>query len=167
MLMSSYIDATVYTHYCSELHCITSPCCINSYSSWASLLFIWEFLRERSEETCKSFIVLSRRAVAVTQRPNISHCDACSLFDRPPGCSLMIPGPVVRCRKMLKLCGETQDRLAQELILFELTIERDIVEPLYDLAEVQKPLWDYLWSDVLGFASILWTSPIDKKHDAI
>ncbi|XP_041818398.1 rho GTPase-activating protein 44-like isoform X1 [Chelmon rostratus] len=41
--------------------------------------------------------------------------------------------------KMLKLCGETQDRLAQELILFELTIERDIIEPLYDLAEVEIP----------------------------
>lgn len=40
------------------------------------------------------------------------------------------------CRKMLKLCGETQDRLAQELILFEFTIERDVIEPLYDLAEV-------------------------------
>ncbi|CAN9508803.1 unnamed protein product [Ophioblennius macclurei] len=41
--------------------------------------------------------------------------------------------------KMLKLCGETQDKLAQELILFELTIERDVVEPLYDLAEVEIP----------------------------
>nr|XP_046232971.1 rho GTPase-activating protein 44-like isoform X2 [Scatophagus argus] len=41
--------------------------------------------------------------------------------------------------KMLKLCGETQDRLAQELILFELTIERDVIEPLYDLAEVEIP----------------------------
>ncbi|XP_027145553.1 rho GTPase-activating protein 44 isoform X2 [Larimichthys crocea] len=41
--------------------------------------------------------------------------------------------------KMLKLCGETQERLAQELILFELTIERDVVEPLYDLAEVEIP----------------------------
>lgn len=39
---------------------------------------------------------------------------------------------------MLKLCGETQEKLAHELILFELTIERDVVEPLYDLAEVQK-----------------------------
>ena len=39
---------------------------------------------------------------------------------------------------MLKLCGETQDRLAQELILFELTIERDVIEPLYDLAEVRR-----------------------------
>lgn len=38
---------------------------------------------------------------------------------------------------MLKLCGETQDRLAQELILFEFTIERDVIEPLYDLAEVK------------------------------
>ncbi|XP_062270244.1 rho GTPase-activating protein 44-like isoform X2 [Platichthys flesus] len=41
--------------------------------------------------------------------------------------------------KMLKLCGETQDSLAQELIMFELTIERDVVEPLYDLAEVEIP----------------------------
>ncbi|XP_067100542.1 rho GTPase-activating protein 44-like isoform X4 [Osmerus mordax] len=41
--------------------------------------------------------------------------------------------------KMLKLCGETQDKLAQELILFELTIERDVVEPLYELAEVEIP----------------------------
>ncbi|KAM4526538.1 rho GTPase-activating protein 44-like isoform 1-T1 [Fundulus diaphanus] len=41
--------------------------------------------------------------------------------------------------KMLKLCGETQDKLAQELILFELTIEKDVIEPLYDLAEVEIP----------------------------
>ncbi|KAM6964424.1 rho GTPase-activating protein 44-like isoform 6-T6 [Tautogolabrus adspersus] len=41
--------------------------------------------------------------------------------------------------KMLKLCGETQEQLAQELILFELTIERDVVEPLYELAEVEIP----------------------------
>ncbi|XP_051273542.1 rho GTPase-activating protein 44 isoform X5 [Dicentrarchus labrax] len=41
--------------------------------------------------------------------------------------------------KMLKLCGDTQERLAQELILFELTIERDVIEPLYDLAEVEIP----------------------------
>ncbi|KAM4524110.1 rho GTPase-activating protein 44-like isoform 4-T5 [Odontesthes bonariensis] len=41
--------------------------------------------------------------------------------------------------KMLKLCGDTQEKLAQELIFFELTIERDVVEPLYDLAEVEIP----------------------------
>lgn len=41
------------------------------------------------------------------------------------------------CRKMLKLCGETQEKMAQELILFEFTIDRDVVEPLYELAEVQ------------------------------
>lgn len=39
---------------------------------------------------------------------------------------------------MLKLCGETQEKLAQELILFELTIEKDVIEPLYDLAEVNR-----------------------------
>ncbi|XP_039870135.1 rho GTPase-activating protein 44-like isoform X4 [Simochromis diagramma] len=41
--------------------------------------------------------------------------------------------------KMLKLCGDTQEKLAQELILFELTIERDVTEPLYELAEVEIP----------------------------
>ncbi|XP_050980570.1 rho GTPase-activating protein 44 isoform X5 [Labeo rohita] len=41
--------------------------------------------------------------------------------------------------KMLKICGETQDRLAQELLLFELQIERDVVEPLYTLAEIEIP----------------------------
>uniref|UniRef100_A0A1A7Y8Y6 Rho GTPase-activating protein 44 n=1 Tax=Iconisemion striatum TaxID=60296 RepID=A0A1A7Y8Y6_9TELE len=41
--------------------------------------------------------------------------------------------------KMLKLCGETQDKLAQELILFELLIEKDVIEPLSDLAEVEIP----------------------------
>uniref|UniRef100_A0A8C8K334 Rho GTPase-activating protein 44 n=1 Tax=Oncorhynchus tshawytscha TaxID=74940 RepID=A0A8C8K334_ONCTS len=41
--------------------------------------------------------------------------------------------------KMLKLCGETQEKMALELILFEFTIERDVVEPLYELAEVEIP----------------------------
>ncbi|TNN28792.1 Rho GTPase-activating protein 44 [Liparis tanakae] len=40
---------------------------------------------------------------------------------------------------MLKLCGDTQDKMAHELMLFELTIERDVVEPLYNLAEVEIP----------------------------
>ncbi|KAG9337883.1 hypothetical protein JZ751_027535 [Albula glossodonta] len=39
--------------------------------------------------------------------------------------------------KMLKLCGDTEDKLAQELILFEFQIDRDVVEPLYVLAEVK------------------------------
>uniref|UniRef100_A0A3B5Q258 Rho GTPase-activating protein 44 n=1 Tax=Xiphophorus maculatus TaxID=8083 RepID=A0A3B5Q258_XIPMA len=41
--------------------------------------------------------------------------------------------------KMLKLCGDTEDKLAQELLQFELQIERDVVEPLYVLAEVDIP----------------------------
>ncbi|XP_054624223.1 rho GTPase-activating protein 44-like isoform X4 [Dunckerocampus dactyliophorus] len=41
--------------------------------------------------------------------------------------------------KMLKLCGETEDKLAQELVLLEVTIERDVMDPLYDLAEVEIP----------------------------
>ncbi|XP_077314725.1 rho GTPase-activating protein 44 isoform X3 [Lithobates pipiens] len=41
--------------------------------------------------------------------------------------------------KMLKLCGETEDKLAQELINFEQEVERDVVEPLFVLAEVDIP----------------------------
>lgn len=29
---------------------------------------------------------------------------------------------------MLKLCGETEDKLAQELIHFELQVERDVID---------------------------------------
>ncbi|XP_075135381.1 rho GTPase-activating protein 44 isoform X5 [Leptodactylus fuscus] len=41
--------------------------------------------------------------------------------------------------KMLKLCGEAEDKLAQELIHFEQEVERDVVEPLFVLAEVEIP----------------------------
>ncbi|XP_071672675.1 rho GTPase-activating protein 44 isoform X2 [Patagioenas fasciata] len=41
--------------------------------------------------------------------------------------------------KMLRLCGEAEDRLAQELIHFELQVERDVIEPLFVLAEVEIP----------------------------
>lgn len=44
------------------------------------------------------------------------------------------------CRKMLKLCGEAEDKLAQELINFELQVERDVIEPLFVLAEV-RGIW--------------------------
>lgn len=41
--------------------------------------------------------------------------------------------------KMLMICGETQDKLAQELLLFELQIEQDVVDPLCTLSEVEIP----------------------------
>ncbi|XP_077109676.1 rho GTPase-activating protein 44 isoform X2 [Ranitomeya variabilis] len=41
--------------------------------------------------------------------------------------------------KMLKLCGEAEDKLAQELIHFEQEVERDVVEPLFVLSEVEIP----------------------------
>ncbi|XP_028842502.1 rho GTPase-activating protein 44 isoform X1 [Denticeps clupeoides] len=41
--------------------------------------------------------------------------------------------------KMLRLCGDTEEKLAQELLQFESEIERDVVEPLYVLAEVEIP----------------------------
>lgn len=54
-------------------------------------------------------------------------------------------------RKMLKLCGEAEDKLAQELIHFELQVERDVIEPLFVLAEVRVHLrnklleWTLYW----------------------
>lgn len=39
----------------------------------------------------------------------------------------------------MKLCGETEEKLAQELIQFEFQTERDVVEPLCVIAEV-RPL---------------------------
>ncbi|KAI4900937.1 hypothetical protein NFI96_015563, partial [Prochilodus magdalenae] len=41
--------------------------------------------------------------------------------------------------KMLKLCGETQDQLSQELLLFEVQMEREVIDPLYTLSEVEIP----------------------------
>lgn len=51
--------------------------------------------------------------------------------------SLLLP-LLLPNRKMLKMCGETEEKLAQELIQFENQIERDVVEPLYVLAEVRQ-----------------------------
>ncbi|KAM4716833.1 rho GTPase-activating protein 17b isoform 2-T2 [Anableps anableps] len=41
--------------------------------------------------------------------------------------------------KMLDVCGETESRLATELMQHELQIERDILDPLNQLAEVEIP----------------------------
>ncbi|XP_069056428.1 rho GTPase-activating protein 44 isoform X1 [Pleurodeles waltl] len=41
--------------------------------------------------------------------------------------------------KMLRLCGDAEDKLAQELTHFEVEVERDVIEPLFVLAEVEIP----------------------------
>ncbi|XP_008415021.1 rho GTPase-activating protein 17b isoform X2 [Poecilia reticulata] len=41
--------------------------------------------------------------------------------------------------KMLEVCGETESRLAAELMQHELQIEKDILDPLNQLAEVEIP----------------------------
>lgn len=51
---------------------------------------------------------------------------------------------------MLKLCGETEEKLAQELIQFEFQIERDVVDPLYVLAEVSQQ-WSHLMKNSKWF----------------
>lgn len=48
--------------------------------------------------------------------------------------------------KMLQLCGDSEEKLAQELLIFEIQIERDVVEPLYVLAEVSMFSQSYLAS---------------------
>lgn len=39
---------------------------------------------------------------------------------------------------MLEVCGETESRLATELMQHELQMEKDILDPLNQLAEVKK-----------------------------
>lgn len=56
---------------------------------------------------------------------------------------------------MLQLCGETEEKLGQELIQFEFQIERDVVEPLYVLAEVstdqdKAPPWHHCFTEPLS-----------------
>lgn len=54
---------------------------------------------------------------------------------------------------MLKMCGETEEKLAQELIQFENQIERDVVEPLYVLAEVRANDVQYVATGMCDKAS--------------
>lgn len=74
-------------------------------------------------------------------------------------------------RKMLKLCGETEEKLAQELIQFEFQIERDVVEPLCVIAEVRRYLPDTgcpltLRADLTSPLNLLgrWTSPTSRNR---
>lgn len=65
------------------------------------------------------------------------------LANHPPSPFSRVPFNRIRLvatrRKMLKLCGDTEEKLAQELLQFEFQIERDVVEPLCVIAEV-RPL---------------------------
>lgn len=72
---------------------------------------------------------------------------------------------------MLKLCGETEEKLAQELIQFEFQIERDVVEPLCVIAEVRRYLSDTsctftLQADLMTALNVLgrWTSPTSRSR---
>ncbi|EGV98637.1 Rho GTPase-activating protein RICH2 [Cricetulus griseus] len=76
--------------------------------------------------------------------------------------------------KMLKLCGETEDKLAQELIHFELQVERDVIEPLFLLAEevtavvISRGIMSIKWqqtSKSSGLSSSL--QPAGAKADAL
>lgn len=40
--------------------------------------------------------------------------------------------------KMMEACGEAEGRLASELTQYEVQIERDVLDPLNQLAEVTK-----------------------------
>lgn len=41
-------------------------------------------------------------------------------------------------RKMMEVCGEAENRLASELMQHELQIEKDVLDPLSQLAEVRN-----------------------------
>ena len=44
-------------------------------------------------------------------------------------------------RKMMEVCGEAENRLASELMQHELQIEKDVLDPLSQLAEVRNAIW--------------------------
>lgn len=54
--------------------------------------------------------------------------------------------------KMMDVCGEAENRLASELMQHEVQIERDILDPLNQLAEVKhrhcRPLHTVRWKVV-------------------
>lgn len=41
-------------------------------------------------------------------------------------------------RKMMEVCGDAENRLASELMQHELQIEKDVLDPLSQLAEVRN-----------------------------
>lgn len=41
-------------------------------------------------------------------------------------------------RKMMEVCGEAENRLASELLQHEVQIEKDVLDPLNQLAEVRR-----------------------------
>lgn len=42
------------------------------------------------------------------------------------------------CRKMMEVCGDAENRLASELMQHEVQMEKDILDPLNQLAEVRR-----------------------------
>lgn len=48
------------------------------------------------------------------------------------------PADVCVNRKMMEVCGEAENRLASELMHHELQIEKDVLDPLSQLAEVRE-----------------------------
>lgn len=57
-------------------------------------------------------------------------------FNRPVSLSLH----VLVNRKMMEVCGDAENRLASELMQHELQIEKDVLDPLSQLAEVRNPV---------------------------
>lgn len=53
-------------------------------------------------------------------------------------CSLSLCADVCVNRKMMEVCGEAENRLASELMQHELQIEKEVLDPLSQLAEVSS-----------------------------
>lgn len=63
-----------------------------------------------------------------------------------PPCELSPPplcADVSSNRKMMEVCGEAENRLASELMKHELQIEKDVLDPLSQLAEVRTPSFPF------------------------
>lgn len=52
----------------------------------------------------------------------------------------MLPSSCL-CRKLLETCGEAETQLALELSQHEVLIEKEVVDPLYSIAEVGAGAW--------------------------
>uniref|UniRef100_A0A3P8ZRW6 Rho GTPase activating protein 44 n=1 Tax=Esox lucius TaxID=8010 RepID=A0A3P8ZRW6_ESOLU len=96
---------------------------------------------EKTEVLSEDLLQVEKRLELVKQVSHSTHKKLTACLQGQQGVDVekrSVRSPSVSW-KMLKLCGETQEKMAQELILFEFTVERDVVEPLYELAEVEIP----------------------------
>lgn len=61
---------------------------------------------------------------------------------------------------MMEVCGDAENRLASELMQHEVQIEKDILDPLNQLAEVRHSYLHLLLPVLQQFLSQIWMCPM-------